>query len=48
MTRLQKQLDQSLDEMVSGLPLKCDSGKATYLYELMDAGYDMSEIKTVS
>ena len=100
LTRLQKQLDQSLDEMVSELPLKCDSGskinsqgnpehwrgyklhadfsdegipvsfmvtaasvhdsqaailltrmsssKATYLYELMDAGYDMDEIKAVS
>ncbi len=100
LTRLQKQLNQSLDEMVSELPLKCDTGnktnsqgnpfywrgyklhtdfsdegipvsfmltaasvhdsqvaialtlmsskRATYLYELMDAGYDMNEIKTIS
>lgn len=100
LTRLQKQLDQSFDEMVSELPLNCDSGskinsqgnpehwrgyklhadfsdegipisfmvtaasvhdsqvaipltlrsssRATYFYELMDAGYDMSEIKTIS
>lgn len=100
LTRLQKQLDQSLDEMVSGLPFKCDSGckinsqgnpdhwrgyklhadfsdegipvsfmltaasvhdsqvaipltlistgRVTYLYELMDAGYDMPEIKIAS
>lgn len=100
LTRLQKQLNQSFDEMVPELPLKCDSGskinsqgnpdhwrgyklhtdfsdegipvsfmltaasvhdsqvaipltlisteRATYLYELMDAGYDMPEIRTVS
>ena len=36
------------DSQVS-IPLTLmSSGRATYLYELMDAGYDMTEIKTIS